>query len=132
MNIKRILGILSFIFWTTVAMNFSVLAQEIQAPQTDLETSLKSIAQLSNSDREMLGTAIGIPSTSDLNWNTIIAGVIFGSIGLVAFLYGKKNALWKPMVIGMLLIAYPYFISNMIVVYLVGIGLVVILYLWRD
>jgi len=113
-------------------MNFSVLAQEIQAPQTDLETSLKSIAQLSNSDREMLGTAIGIPSTSDLNWNTIIAGVIFGSIGLVAFLYGKKNALWKPMVIGMLLIAYPYFISNMIVVYLVGIGLVVILYLWRD
>jgi len=51
----------------------------------------------------------------------LIAGVIFGSIGFVAFMYGKRMNLWKPMFLGLALMVYPYFINNDIVMVIVGI-----------
>ena len=62
----------------------------------------------------------------------LFAGVIFGFIGLGAFIYGKKKALWRPMVIGIILTAYPYFISGTLPVYLIGIVLTTALYFWRE
>jgi hypothetical protein len=51
----------------------------------------------------------------------LIAGVIFGSIGFVAFMYGKRMNLWKPMFLGLALMVYPYFINNDVVMIIVGI-----------
>ena len=68
-------------------------------------------------------------SFSPLN---LFAGLIFGSIGFVAFIYGKKGALWRPMVIGAALIAYPYFFSTPLLIYPIGITLTVTLYFWRE
>src|ERR1700760_3123764 len=42
----------------------------------------------------------------------LIGGFIFGSIGFVAFIYGKRLNLWKPMFIGLALMVYPYFVSS--------------------
>jgi hypothetical protein len=53
----------------------------------------------------------------------IIGGLIFSGVGFVAFVYGKKMTLWKPMVIGLALMIYPYFISDTWVLYGVGIAL---------
>jgi hypothetical protein len=36
------------------------------------------------------------------------------------------------MVIGIALMAYPYFFSQMLAVYLIGIVLTAVLYFWRD
>jgi len=62
----------------------------------------------------------------------LFGSILFGAIGLAAFIYGKKIVLWKPMVIGVVLMAYPYFISETWMLYSVGIALCFGLYVFRD
>jgi hypothetical protein len=63
----------------------------------------------------------------------LIASLIFGTIGFSAFIYGKKNARYKAMVIGLLLMGYTWVVpDNNTVLYLVGIGLTLALYFFRD
>lgn len=63
---------------------------------------------------------------------SLIAGILFGSIGFVAFVYGKKQASLKALVIGILLMAYPYFVPNVIALYAIGIILTVCLFIFPD
>ena len=51
----------------------------------------------------------------------LIGGLVFGSIGFVAFIYGKRMALWKPMFIGLGLMVYPYFVSSDLILWSAGI-----------
>ena len=51
----------------------------------------------------------------------LIGGAIFGAIGFVAFVYGKRMNLWKPMLLGIALMIYPYFISDDKIMIVVGI-----------
>ena len=51
----------------------------------------------------------------------LIGGLVFGSIGFVAFVYGKRTNLWKPMFLGLALMVYPYFVSNDVVLFAAGI-----------
>jgi hypothetical protein len=46
--------------------------------------------------------------------------LLFGSIGLGYFIYGKKQKAVVPLVCGLALMLFPYFVSN--IVLLVGIG----------
>jgi hypothetical protein len=50
----------------------------------------------------------------------LLAGLIFGSIGFVAFAYGKRMHLWTPMFCGIALMIYPYFVSDVWLVWLIG------------
>ena len=67
-----------------------------------------------------------------MNFTNMIVGTIFSSIGFVAFVYGKKEALWKPLVIGVVLMAYPFLISNTTLVVVIGSVLTAALFLFRD
>jgi hypothetical protein len=58
----------------------------------------------------------------NLSAANLIGGCVFGSIGFVAFLYGKRMSLWKPMFIGIALMVYPYFVSNDIALYAAGVA----------
>ena len=58
--------------------------------------------------------------------STLIWGVIFGSIGLGFFVYGKKQKAVIPLVSGIGLMLFPYFISNIYVLVLSGIVLIVL------
>ena len=62
----------------------------------------------------------------------LMGGLIFGCIGFVAFVYGKKNAAFVPMVVGLLLMGFPYFVRGTLALYLVGIALVAALYFFRN
>lgn len=62
----------------------------------------------------------------------IVGGILFGGIGFVAFMYGKKNAEWRPMVLGISLMVYPYFVRGTLLLYLAGIALSAALYFWRE
>ena len=84
-----------------------------------------------NSISEM-SRAMGLPQIGDLSFAKIAAYLIFGTIGLVAFMYGKKNSAWRAIVIGIVLMVYPYFVSGTFALYLVGIILSAVLYFWRD
>ena len=68
----------------------------------------------------------------NLSPSNLFGCIIFGAIGLSAFIYGKKNALWRPMVIGIALMMYPYFFSKTLLIYLVGAAFTAALFLWRD
>ncbi|HMC12927.1 MAG TPA: hypothetical protein VKG67_01105 [Gallionellaceae bacterium] len=62
----------------------------------------------------------------------LFAALLFGTFGFAAFLYGKKSTNWKPMVIGVALMVYPYFIENALLLYSIGIALCVSLFVFRD
>jgi hypothetical protein len=57
--------------------------------------------------------------------------VVFSSIGLGFFLYGKKQ--WKivPMSCGLVLMIYPYFVSSKTLVVVIGVLLTAIPYFVR-
>lgn len=61
----------------------------------------------------------------------LFAGLIFGSIGMGAWIYGKKRASAAHMILGAVLIAYPYFTGNLIILYGVGIILTIALFVFR-
>lgn len=52
----------------------------------------------------------------------ILLSVLWGAIGLGYFVYGKKQQRFLPLVSGIALMAFPYFVENWILS--VGIGLV--------
>jgi hypothetical protein len=56
----------------------------------------------------------------NLSAANLIGGLVFGSIGFVAFIYGKRMNLWKPMLLGIALMVYPYFVSNDAVMIAIG------------
>ena len=68
----------------------------------------------------------------DLSAANLIGGLVFGSIGFVAFIYGKRMNSWKPMFCGLALMIFPYFISNTVAMYVIGIGGSFALLLFRD
>ncbi len=70
-----------------------------------------------------------LPAISGLN---LFAGLVFSSIGFVGFVYGKKMHLWKPLFIGIALMAYPYFIENTAVLCAIGVAGTAALFVFRD
>jgi hypothetical protein len=61
-----------------------------------------------------------LPIMLNLSAANLIGGFVFGSIGFVAFVYGKRMNLWKPMFLGIALMIYPYFISNDLAMIAIG------------
>ena len=64
----------------------------------------------------------------NLSFANIFAGILFGAIGFSAFLYGKKQANIKTLVIGVLLMGYSYFVPNTLANYAIGTVLTVALF----
>jgi len=62
----------------------------------------------------------------------LIGGILFGSIGFVAFIYGKRMQVWKPMFLGLALMVYPYFVTNDVVLFALGAVGTAALFLFRD
>jgi hypothetical protein len=79
--------------------------------------------------REISSMKDVVPVFSGLN---LLGGLIFGSIGFVAFIYGKRMHVGKPMLLGLALMVYPYFIENDIVLFAIGIVGTAALFLFRD
>jgi hypothetical protein len=61
----------------------------------------------------------------------LLWGVLFGSVGLGFFIYGKKQSRLVPLVCGLALMLYPYFISNVVALVLVGLALIIVPYFFR-
>ena len=48
----------------------------------------------------------------DLDGNSILASLLIGCVGFVAFAYGKKMKRLPQMLVGLLLMGFPYFVSS--------------------
>lgn len=66
-----------------------------------------------------------------MNATQLFLGVIFGSIGLGYFLYGKKQKMTVPFVVGLVLMVFPYFIESNVLLGGIGILLSIIPYFLR-
>jgi len=66
-----------------------------------------------------------------MNVSILLWGLLFSSIGLGFFIYGKKQRAIVPTVCGIALMVYPYFISNLIALVAIGVGLAALPYFLR-
>ncbi|HEY2509343.1 MAG TPA: hypothetical protein VGI39_00680 [Polyangiaceae bacterium] len=64
----------------------------------------------------------------DFDVNALLASLVIGSIGFVLFAYGKKQGRFPQLIGGIVLMGYPYFVSN--VYAMLGIGVAVLTTLW--
>jgi hypothetical protein len=64
--------------------------------------------------------------TSSLLW-----GLLFGSIGLGFFMYGRRQKAAVPLVCGVALMMFPYFVSNTVLLVVLGVALIAIPYFVR-
>ncbi len=60
--------------------------------------------------------------------NNLLASLFISAIGLVTFLYGKKQGRLPQLVIGFVLIAYTYFLSS--VAWMFAIAALLLALLW--
>ena len=63
-----------------------------------------------------------------MNASTLLWGVLFGSIGLGFFLYGRKQRAIVPLACGLALMVFPYFVSGTLPLIAIGIVLMAVPY----
>ena len=73
-----------------------------------------------------------MPDLGQLSGLNLIGNLLFSSIGFVAFIYGKRLNLWKPMFGGLALMVIPYFIGDTMSLYLAGTAATVVLFFFRE
>jgi len=66
-----------------------------------------------------------------MNESWLLWGLLFSSIGLGFFVYGKKQRRIVPLVCGLALMIFPYFVSSIILLVVIGIALVAVPYFVR-
>jgi len=67
-----------------------------------------------------------LTGTAQLMW-----GMLFGAIGIGFFIYGKKQRVAIPLIAGMALMVFPYFVSNVYLLVIIGMVLTALPFLLR-
>jgi hypothetical protein len=55
--------------------------------------------------------------------------ILFGAIGLASFIYGKKQSSFRAMLLGVAIMAYPYFVAETWLLYTIGGVLTALLFI---
>ncbi|ARU90837.1 hypothetical protein B9K09_22365 [Pseudomonas sp. M30-35] len=58
-------------------------------------------------------------------------GLVFGSVGLSFFIYGRKHSRTMPFICGLGLMVFPYFISSTLLMVAIGCSLMALPYFVR-
>ena len=66
-----------------------------------------------------------------MNESLLLWGLLFGSIGLGFFIYGKNQRAVVPLACGVALMIFPYFISSTILLVAIGVVLIAVPYFVR-
>ncbi|WP_436898069.1 amino acid transport protein [Acinetobacter gyllenbergii] len=66
-----------------------------------------------------------------MNATQLFLGVIFSSIGLGYFMYGKKQKMTVPLVCGLVLMLFTYFIDSTAMISIIGVMLSIVPYFLR-
>jgi hypothetical protein len=76
---------------------------------------------------DFTGTGLSL----DISASQIIAGILFGIIGLYLFRYGKRDGHYPHIFAGLALMIYPYFVSGDKLVWVIGLAICGAAYYWR-
>ncbi len=66
-----------------------------------------------------------------MDMTLLLWGLLFSMIGMGFFMYGKKQKALVPLMCGLVLMIYPYFIANAIVMVIIGVALTAVPYFVR-
>jgi len=66
-----------------------------------------------------------------MNMSLLLWSLLFSSVGLGFFLYGKKQQAVVPLFSGLALMIYPYFVANSILLVAIGVALIALTYFVR-
>lgn len=66
-----------------------------------------------------------------MNESLLLWGLLYGSIGLGFFIYGRKQKAVVPLICGLALMIFPYFVSNTILLVAIGAVLIAVPYFVR-
>ena len=66
-----------------------------------------------------------------MNASWLLWGLLFGAIGLGYFVYGKRQRAVVPLVSGLALMLFPYFVSNTFALVTIGVALIAVPYFIR-
>jgi hypothetical protein len=64
----------------------------------------------------------------DLDPGYLIASMLVSSVGFVLFSYGKKQRRFPQTALGIVLLVYPYFVTNVPVMLAIGAALLALLF----
>lgn len=64
----------------------------------------------------------------NLDGNALLASMLIGGVGFVSFAYGKKQRRLPQMLVGLILMGYPYFVDS--VAWMLGIAAGLLVALW--
>lgn len=64
--------------------------------------------------------------------DNLLVGLVTGAFGMAYFVYGKRQTLFVPMIAGVLLCVYPYFVQNLLWSFAVGALLLAAPFLFRH
>lgn len=67
-----------------------------------------------------------------MDTSSLLLGLVFSSVGAGFFLYGRKQQRPVPLVCGLALMVYPYFISSDALMVAIGVVLMAIPYFVRT
>jgi hypothetical protein len=65
----------------------------------------------------------------NIDANSLLLSLLFSSVGFVFFMYGKKQSRLPHMTAGVLLMVYPYVVTNLIAMSAVGVVIIALLWL---
>ena len=63
--------------------------------------------------------------------SSLIVGLVFSSIGFGYFIYGKKQKSIVPLLSGIGLMIFPYLVSNIVLVFILGLVFAAVPYFLR-
>ena len=124
---KTLIVFLVFVLWTSVAT-----AQQSTDILETLGNSVSEFQKMDPSSQSGVLSSTGLSSMPKFSWPIALAWVIFGAVGFVAFIYGKKMQNYKVLAIGVTLMGYQYFVTNVWGTYIVGTILCVALYIFWE
>jgi len=67
-----------------------------------------------------------------LSESRLLWGLLFSCVGAGFFLYGKQQRAAVPLLCGLALAIYPYFVSNVLAIIGIGVALSCIPYFFRE
>lgn len=59
-----------------------------------------------------------------MNAGELMTSLAIGSVGYVAFVYGKRQGRFPEMILGLVLLVFPYFVDGVVTMSLIAVGLV--------
>jgi hypothetical protein len=64
----------------------------------------------------------------DIDGNALLLSLFIGCIGVACFVYGRRQSRFPQMLAGAILVIYPYFVSNLVL--MASIAAAVLAVLW--